>query len=156
MKPDQASVFFFIEDSDTNATVCPEAGGGGSAAAGSVSGSSRATCARRRVKSYRSSQYDWLSASSLRAVFPARAQAAHATSTPATANAQSSISYVNYHSAPLPARAGSRYNAAGPMTRPTNTILICDDDQGMPATLTPNLKRDYRLLPRSSGEPSVS
>ena len=31
-----------------------------------------------------------------------------------------------------------------PMTRPTKTILICDDDQGMRDTLTAILKRDYR------------
>ena len=34
------------------------------------------------------------------------------------------------------------------MTRPTKTILICDDDQGMRDTLTAILKRDYRVLTR--------
>ena len=38
------------------------------------------------------------------------------------------------------------------MTRPTKTILICDDDQGMRDTLTAILKRDYRVLTVSSGE----
>src|SRR4026208_1947336 len=37
------------------------------------------------------------------------------------------------------------------MTRPTKTILICDDDQGMRDTLTAILKRDYRVLTGSSG-----
>ena len=38
------------------------------------------------------------------------------------------------------------------MTRPTKTILICDDDQGMRDTLTAILKRDYRVISVSSGE----
>ena len=41
------------------------------------------------------------------------------------------------------------------MTRPTKTILICDDDQGMRDTLTAILKRDYRVLTVSSGEVHV-
>src|SRR5438067_8648463 len=42
------------------------------------------------------------------------------------------------------------------MTRPTKTILICDDDQGMRDTLTAILKRDYRVLTVSSGEAALS
>src|SRR5258708_19676230 len=38
------------------------------------------------------------------------------------------------------------------MTRPTKTILICDDDQGMRDPVTAILKRDYRVLTVSSGE----
>ena len=41
------------------------------------------------------------------------------------------------------------------MTRPTKTILICDDDQGMRDTLTAILKRDYRVLTVSSGEAAL-
>src|ERR671913_1594573 len=42
------------------------------------------------------------------------------------------------------------------MTRPTKTILICDDDQGMRDTLTAILKRDYRVLTVSSGEAALA
>src|SRR6266571_2041975 len=42
------------------------------------------------------------------------------------------------------------------MTRPTKTILICDDDQGMRDTLTAILKRDYRVITVSSGEAALS
>ena len=42
------------------------------------------------------------------------------------------------------------------MTRPTKTILICDDDQGMRDTLTAILKRDYRVISVSSGEAALS
>jgi DNA-binding NtrC family response regulator len=41
------------------------------------------------------------------------------------------------------------------MTRPTKTILICDDDQGMRDTLTAILKREYRVLRVSSGEAAL-
>src|SRR3954469_1659551 len=42
------------------------------------------------------------------------------------------------------------------MTRPTKTILICDDDQGMRDTLTAILKRDYRVVTVSSGETALA
>jgi two-component system, NtrC family, response regulator AtoC len=42
------------------------------------------------------------------------------------------------------------------MTRPTKTVLICDDDQGMRDTLTAILKRDYRVLTVSSGEAALA
>ena len=42
------------------------------------------------------------------------------------------------------------------MTRPTKTILICDDDQGMRDTLTAILKRDYRVVTVSSGEAALA
>src|SRR5215510_4941030 len=42
------------------------------------------------------------------------------------------------------------------MTRPTKTVLICDDDQGMRDTLTAILKRDYRVISVSSGEAALS
>jgi DNA-binding NtrC family response regulator len=42
------------------------------------------------------------------------------------------------------------------MTRPTKTILICDDDQGMRDTLTAILKRDYKVLIASSGEAALA
>src|SRR6058998_3111195 len=42
------------------------------------------------------------------------------------------------------------------MTRPTKTILICDDDQGMRDTLTAILKRDYRVLTVNSGEAALA
>ena len=42
------------------------------------------------------------------------------------------------------------------MTRPTKTILICDDDQGMRDTLTAILKKDYRVLTVSSGEAALA
>ena len=42
------------------------------------------------------------------------------------------------------------------MTRPTKTILICDDDQGMRDTLTAILKRDYRVISVSSGKSSAT
>jgi DNA-binding NtrC family response regulator len=42
------------------------------------------------------------------------------------------------------------------MTRPTKTILICDDDQGMRDTLTAILKRDYRVISVSSGEAALA
>jgi DNA-binding NtrC family response regulator len=41
------------------------------------------------------------------------------------------------------------------MTRPTKTILICDDDQGMRDTLTAILKRDYKVVSVSSGEAAL-
>src|SRR5215472_11164588 len=41
------------------------------------------------------------------------------------------------------------------MTRPTKTILICDDDQGMRDTLTAILKKDYRVLTVSSGQAAL-
>jgi len=41
------------------------------------------------------------------------------------------------------------------MTRPTKTVLICDDDQGMRDTLTAILKRDYRVLTVNSGEAAL-
>src|SRR5215510_14736764 len=42
------------------------------------------------------------------------------------------------------------------MSRPTKTILICDDDQGMRDTLTAILKRDYRVVTVSSGEAALA
>jgi len=39
--------------------------------------------------------------------------------------------------------------------RPTKTILICDDDQGMRDTLTAILKRDYKVVSVSSGEAAL-
>jgi DNA-binding NtrC family response regulator len=42
------------------------------------------------------------------------------------------------------------------MTRPTKTILICDDDQGMRDTLSAILKKDYRVLTVSSGEAALA
>ena len=41
------------------------------------------------------------------------------------------------------------------MNRPTKTILICDDDQGMRDTLTAILKRDYKVVSVSSGEAAL-
>src|SRR5678815_5026129 len=46
--------------------------------------------------------------------------------------------------------------ASSPMSRPTKTILICDDDQGMRDTLTAILKRDYRVVTVSSGEAALA
>src|SRR4029079_2268157 len=45
------------------------------------------------------------------------------------------------------------YNCAS--MRPTKTILICDDDQGMRDTLTAILKRDYKVVSVSSGEAAL-
>ncbi len=42
------------------------------------------------------------------------------------------------------------------MTRPTKTVLICDDDQGMRDTLTAILKRDYRVVTVASGEAALA
>src|SRR3954447_1524429 len=42
------------------------------------------------------------------------------------------------------------------MTRPTKTILICDDDQGMRDTLTAILKREYQVVAVSSGEAALA
>ena len=42
------------------------------------------------------------------------------------------------------------------MTRPTKTVLICDDDQGMRDTLAAILKRDYRVVNVSSGEAALA
>jgi DNA-binding NtrC family response regulator len=39
--------------------------------------------------------------------------------------------------------------------RPTKTVLICDDDQGMRDTLTAILKRDYKVVSVSSGEAAL-
>ena len=42
------------------------------------------------------------------------------------------------------------------MSRPTKTVLICDDDQGMRDTLAAILKRDYRVVNVSSGEAALA
>src|SRR6266542_6974580 len=42
------------------------------------------------------------------------------------------------------------------MTRPTKTILICDDDQGIRDSIGAILKRDYRVLTVSSGEAALT
>src|SRR4051812_774082 len=84
--------FFLIVESGTKETVA-EAAGGGAGCGSPLSGSSRDTCERSRVYSYRRSQYDWVNTSSRRETRRASpsATSAIASPLPATTHASTTI-----------------------------------------------------------------